>query len=166
MFEFCVVDTHSVEVWDWASSQEEIEQKFFNAVESCQEKIEKYKRLSAKYPDRDYYPKWLREEESRTFKIMTFDEFLDLQRETLLSAPLEEVTEEYFEEQLNVLPPLHHCKRNDVEMFCMSEMFASTYTEQCAYDHITGKYYAKMVDSADSSTWIDLILRNEKENEA
>ena len=48
---------------------------------------------------------------------------------------------------------------NGVEMFCMSEMYSDTYTTQYAYDHRTGKYYCKMVDSEDTSTWIHTLLR-------
>ena len=64
-----------------------------------------------------------------------------------------------YEDALNVLPPLYWCTVNGVEMFCMSEMYSDTYTTQYAYDHRTGKYYCKMVDSEDTSTWIHTLLR-------
>ena len=92
-------------------------------------------------------------------KVMETDKFQKIERERILSGKLNRVTEQEYEDALNVLPPLYWCTVNGVEMFCMSEMYSDTYTTQYAYDHRTGKYYCKMVDSEDTSTWIHTLLR-------
>ncbi|MGL5436016.1 MAG: hypothetical protein ACRDBO_11535, partial [Lachnospiraceae bacterium] len=71
--------------------------------------------------------------------------------------PLKETTEEQFEEALNVLPPLKWCTIDGIEMFCMSEMYTATYTNQ--YARYEGKYYKKMVDVTDKSTWLNNYLK-------
>ena len=90
---------------------------------------------------------------------METEKFQKIERERILSGKLNRVTEQEYEDALNVLPPLYWCTVNGVEMFCMSEMYSDTYTTQYAYDHRTGKYYCKMVDSEDTSTWIHTLLR-------
>lgn len=44
------------------------------------------------------------------------------------------------------------------EEFCSREMYSGTYTTQYAFQLVTGRYFAKMVDCADSSTWLSTIL--------
>ncbi|MCI8404288.1 MAG: hypothetical protein HFG29_10780 [Eubacterium sp.] len=46
-----------------------------------------------------------------------------------------------------------------LEVLSMPEMYSGTYTKQYAYDNQSGKYYSKMVDSEDKSTWIHKLLR-------
>ena len=41
----------------------------------------------------------------------------------------------------------------------MSEFYTSHYTHQYAKDRRTGKYYSKLVDYRDRSTWIHALLR-------
>ena len=77
------------------------------------------------------------------FQVMETDKFQKIERERILSGKLKRVTEQEYEDALNVLPP----------------MYSYTYTTQYAYDHRTGKYYCKMVDSEDASTWIHTLLR-------
>lgn len=92
-------------------------------------------------------------------KVMTFDEFQQLQRKHLLSGDLTEITKKEYQDALEVLPPILWCTKDAVEMFCMSEMYTGTYTSQYAHDLSSDKYYTKLVDSADSSTWINEILK-------
>jgi len=91
--------------------------------------------------------------------IMSYDNFAVREREILLAGEPEEVTEETFEEQLDVLPPLAWCSIGGVEMFCMAEMYTGSYTTQYAHDKISNKYYCKMVDVSDRKTWINTFLR-------
>jgi len=37
-------------------------------------------------------------------------------------------------------------------------MYSGTYTTQYAFQLVTGRYFAKMVDCTDSSTWLSTIL--------
>lgn len=93
------------------------------------------------------------------FQVMETDKFQKIERERILSGKLKQVTEHEYEDAFDVLPPLYWCTVNGVEMFCMSERYLGTYTTQYAHDHRTGKYYCKMVDSEDTSTWIHKLLR-------
>lgn len=76
----------------------------------------------------------------------------------MLSGGVKETTEEIFSEMLNVLPPLYWCTIDGVEMFCMSEMYTGTFTNQ--YARVGEKYYTAMVDITDQSTWIHKLLKN------
>lgn len=91
-------------------------------------------------------------------KVMTFEDFKELECKHLLDGELKEIDSEVFEEMLNVLPPLYWTTCNGVEMFCMSEMYSGTYTSQYAHDKRSGKYYAKLVDCINRSTWICELL--------
>lgn len=95
-------------------------------------------------------------------RIMTFDEFDELDRRLTLARGVTEVDEETFHEMLNVLPPLkwvdrtcekHRCRVNE---FCMSEFDHSVYTAQYARAFVDGetKYFSATVDYYDESTWI------------
>jgi len=92
------------------------------------------------------------------YRIMTVGDFLKFQREKILGETLEEITAERYHEMLDVLPPLAWTQHKGVEMFCMSEFETGNYTRQFARDHATGKYYTKLVDYRDRSTWICEIL--------
>lgn len=95
-------------------------------------------------------------------RIMTFAEYLDLDRKMTLSRGMHEVDEETFNDMLNVLPPLKWvdrvCDRLNVRVneFCMSEFDHRYFTQQYARAYIDGKtrYYSATVDYFDESTWI------------
>ncbi|MDF2950565.1 MAG: hypothetical protein K0S18_148 [Anaerocolumna sp.] len=91
-------------------------------------------------------------------KLMTYEQFKEAERKHLLDGELTEVTADQFEDSLNVLPPICWTTHNNVEMFCMSEMYTGSYTSQYAHDKRTGKYYTKLVDCKDRSTWICELL--------
>lgn len=86
------------------------------------------------------------------YKVMSFDEYMQLKKERYLSDKVQEITEEEWEDKLNVLPPLYWCTIDGVNEFCLSEMYDDTFTTQ--YARYNGKYYSKMVDVADKRTWI------------
>ncbi len=92
-------------------------------------------------------------------KVMTYEEYKQLERNHLLSDKLQEIDADIFEEMLNVLPPIKWCTIGNVEMFCMSEMYTGTFTNQYAHDKHTNKYYRKLVDITDETTWINELLR-------
>lgn len=154
----CIVDRSTATLWDYAESKDEAQEKFFKACENSQEDIKKWERILGKYGD-DQARAYLEKERNRSFDIMTFGEFENFQREKILSDPMRETTQENFDEMLNVLPPLMWCTINGVEMFCMREMYTGSYTTQYAHDKTTNKFYCKMVDCRDRSTWIHNFLR-------
>lgn len=93
------------------------------------------------------------------FSVISFEEFQAMEKSKLISGEPEEITADKFNEMLDVLPPLKWCTIDGIEMFCMSEMYTGTYTNQYAHDKSSGKYYTKMVDACDKSTWINNYLR-------
>ena len=89
---------------------------------------------------------------------MTYGEWLNFERERLLAPEMVEITKQDYEDALNVLPPRNWHTRNNIEEFCSREMYSGTYTTQYAFQLVTGRYFTKMVDCADSSTWLSTIL--------
>ena len=123
------------------------------------EEIVRYESYIKDYPDRaEHWESCKAVYENAKYEVMTYDEFSQHQRKHLLNGEVTEITEERFDEQLNVLPPLQWCMIEGVEMFCMSEMYIGTYTSQ--YAKVGNKYYTAMVDVCDQDTWIHRRLPN------
>lgn len=157
----CVVETKYPWIYDFCEPGTEAE-TLEKAEAKRLEDIALYSRFIVEYPDNmAYWKDRLKEAEGREYKIMTYVEFEAHQRHMLLAGEPEEISEERFYEQFNVLPPIKWVTIGDVEMFCLCEMWTGSYTNQYAHDHKTGKFYTKMVDSADRDTWIHKYLRGE-----
>lgn len=107
----------------------------------------------------EYWQTMVEKEDKTDYKVMSYEEFVKLERESILNLPIEEITEQKFNEMLDCLPPIGWVTRNDVEMFCMREFWTGSYTNQYAKDNRTGKYYTKLVDFKDQNTWINNLLR-------
>lgn len=155
----CVVETSFMHIFDFCIDRtpEEVMEK---AVQSKMRDLNIYSSHMCHYPDRfDYWKSCFNRVEKYSYKVMTYAEFKAAERRKLLAGEPNEISEEHFYEQFNVLPPLRWCTFNNVEMFCMSEMWTGTYTTQYAHDLLTNKFYAKMVDCCDRDTWIDKYLR-------
>lgn len=157
MIELCVVNTHEMRVWT-ICTPETAAQELENAERLAAEYIARMEDLNQRYPDHHVFRSMLDNARNARYSLMTFDEFLALEREKLLGGAPEEIDEETFENQLDVLPPLNWCTIDGVEMFCMSEMYTGSYTAQYAHDRKTGKYWSKMVDALDPETWIHKAL--------
>lgn len=152
------VNVTHYEVFDFLKDGETKEQLLNRANNRKEENIRHYKEILSETEGESfgYFKKCLEREEKIEYRIMSFDEFIIGQRTKLLGNGLKEITEEQWEDALNVLPPLHWTTIDGVEMFCMSEMYTGTYTTQ--YAKYKGKYYCKIVDCTDKSTWINHIL--------
>lgn len=92
-------------------------------------------------------------------KLMSWSRYEKAVREFYLSLPVDMVSEEYYEEQINVLPPLGWKREGSLEWFFMREFDSATWTEQVLYNHENGKVYVAMVDYVDPTTWIQSRLR-------
>ena len=149
----CVVDVEHLQIYDFANSKEQAEQKFFKALETCQEDIKTWESHCKTYPDTESFKTYLAEAKNKQYRIMTYDEFLQTERDYYINSPITEITEDKFHEMLNVLPPLKWCTKHNIEMFCMSEMLTGYYTSQYMYNLVTCKYYHKIVDITDQKTW-------------
>lgn len=150
-------------IYDFLKAGETDEQAedrgFFDSLKN----VKTYIHHSKHYPrimddGSEYWQKQLEKEEAREYKAMSFNDFKSLERKYILDQPLKEITEDDYNEMLNVLPPRAWTRICDIEMFCMSEFYTGTYTNQYAKDHRIGKYYTKLVDFCDRSTWINNYL--------
>lgn len=143
---------------------EEAENAKKQAEESDREWAVQCRKNAERYPENaESQLRYAKEHEEACYEIMDFETFHKREREAILSGPLESITEEQFNDMLDVLPPLRWETHNGIEEFCMREMWTGTYTTQYAHVHGTDEYYSKMVDCADRSTWIHNILMKRKE---
>lgn len=157
--ELVVVDVNGgfTNVWSFCDADNALE-AVEQAQKSAAESIATYESHIINYPSMaDYWRSCKKQYENARYEVMTFDDFLIRQKKIMTSGPVSEITAERFDEMLNVLPPLHWCTIDGVEMFCMMEMYTGTYTNQ--YARIGEKYYTAMVDITDRSTWIHERLR-------
>lgn len=87
------------------------------------------------------------------YEVMTMAEFVAIQRAFMLADPLVEIDEDRFMEMLEVLPPENwHRDKQGVQKFFMSEYQTASYTEQ--YAQFGERYFVRVVDVNDESTWI------------
>lgn len=93
-------------------------------------------------------------------EVMTFKEYIYRHDKFYTDKPIREVTEEEYNEQLNILPPLKWVTINEVEEFCCMEMYSGTITSQ--YCRYKGKYYTKYVCIYDKSTWLHNYIKGDR----
>jgi len=149
----CVVDVAGINIYNFSNSQIQAEETLIKAIESNKEDIETWSNHCKNYPDTVQFKTYLKQAQGKKYEIMTYEEFVQLERKYFLDKPLKEIDEEIWEEMLNVLPPIKWCTIDGIEMFCMSEMYTGFYTSQYMHDKKTNKYYHKMVDITDKTTW-------------
>lgn len=154
------VDVKHCLTYDFLRDAETQEQLLRRANYAKNKDIATWTKNVKEHPDAEAFKEYLKSAKEKEYKIMTWEEFEEFQKKFLLDGKLTEITKEEFEDMLGVLPPLYWTVHNNIEMFCMSEMYTGTYTNQYAHDKNTNKYYTKMVDSADRSTWICEILKD------
>lgn len=95
-------------------------------------------------------PARLHGETGKIYNVLPFKAWLDMTTaQTLAKFPLCEITAEFFDAQLNVLPPMH--RSGALGFFCC-EMLSGTITTQ--FVHRNGRYYAAYVDLSNRATWI------------
>lgn len=154
-----VVDVNGnyAHVWAFCDADNALE-VIEKAQKSATETVARYESHIKKYPNQaDYWKNCKAEYENAKYEVMTFGEYLKRQKIAMTSGEVTETTAEQYNYALNVLPPLQWCTIAGVEMFCMSEMYTGTYTNQ--YAKIGDKYYTAMVDLYDLDTWIHKRLK-------
>lgn len=157
-----IINVTNVTAWNFTESDEEASRILESAIQYEKESAELCDRHAADYPERaDYWRIQAEKHRTAKFEIMSFDKFRAMQREKLLAGEPIEVTAEAWNDALDVLPPAKWTTVDGVEEFCMSERYTASYTTQYAHDHTTGKYFSKMVDMLDPSTWIHNYLRKQ-----
>lgn len=101
-------------------------------------------------------------EDQCCYEPMRYGDYLRKEKDSLVNTPLKEITEEQYDDALNVLPPMQW-RRGTLETFLMSEFWTRTYTTM--YAKYFGKCYQKMVDVCDPNTWITVTKINAHEEE-
>ncbi len=158
--ELCIVDSYKMQLWTFTTAGK-AESDLARAKAEVTKHLPFWEKLAAKSENPNN--KKIAESYRRAdYQIMTFGDFLKLERDKILNEPLTEITAERFSEMLDILPPLAWTQHKGVEMFCMSEFYTGSYTAQYAHDHTTDKYYTKLVDYRDKTTWICEILHPDK----
>jgi len=151
--DLCVVNTTNFWIYNFASNQEHAEEVLSRAIEANKEDIKTWGNHCKNYPDIGQFKVYLEEAKNKKYEIMPYSEYIKLERNYYLNRPLTEITAERYNEMLNVLPPIKWCTKNNVEMFCISEMLTGNYTSQYMHNKTTDKYYHKTVDITDQTTW-------------
>lgn len=154
--EYLSVDVKTMQVICYIKEGETKEDLLKRTEEFRKKEMDQLKELLKTY-DIDGFKSSLKEYKNAVYKVMTFDEFLVLQKKYYCNElPVEIKKEEYYS-QMDVLPPILNCNVNNVYMFCMSEFLTSTFTSQYARIKLSDgnyKYYTKTVDVTDKKTWI------------
>ena len=83
---------------------------------------------------------------------MTYEAYKAAERQFYLSRPLEKITEDRFNEAYEVLPPKAVRNADGVFSFLMIEHWSGPYI--CQYASYKGRYFTRLVDASDRSTWI------------
>ena len=153
------VDTSTLTVYDFLGDGESEQELLQRAYNSNARNMAHYEAIIAENPESNsdgFFTKQLENAKKREYKVVTWNEYEALKRKRYIdNREIKEVTEEQFNDALDVLPPLKWCTIDGIEMFCISEMTDGTYTSQYAHDKHNGKYYCATVDVMDKSTWIN-----------
>jgi hypothetical protein len=150
--------------YDFLKDNEADEQAIARAVAYYTDELNRLSDLADTFPENDYWQKRISETESLLdagFSVLPFELYIRKKNKRYTDMPMHEITYEEYNEQMNILPPIYWCTIDGITMFCMSEMYDGSITSQYARDNSTGKYYTKLVDIYDKSTWIFNVLRGE-----
>lgn len=150
------VDISTYHVYDFLKDGETKEELLARANKARDDSIALWESYLNDNPNCELFRKYWEADKKKKYELMGYEEFRKRQREFLLKGDPCEITEERWEEMLCVLPPLKWCTINGVEMFCISEMYTGSFTNQ--YARYKGKCYTKLVDSLDKSTWLHNYL--------
>jgi hypothetical protein len=144
-------------IWSFVHDDETPLEALNNCIDDCLKWSKQMLENVTKYPENADYWKERQatyEREAQTAEVIEYEDFAMIERECILQDKPAEITEEKYNEMLDILPPLYYTTHNGYTMFCMREMWTASYTTQYAYHRATGKYYSCMVDASDRSTWI------------
>jgi hypothetical protein len=89
---------------------------------------------------------------ARHYEVMTYEAYKAAERQEYLSRPLRETSEETYRDAFEALPPKYHTNTGEFESFLMSEHWSGSYTSQ--YVAYKEKYFTRLVDATDRTTWI------------
>ncbi len=159
-----VFNTQTLQGFDFLKDNEADEQAIARAVAFYTEELNRLKDHTQTFPENDYWRKRVTETQAKLdtgFSVLPFETWLDKKNKSYTDIPMQEITAEEYNDQMDILPPMLWCTIDGITMFCMSEMYDGSITSQYARDNANGKYYTKLVDIYDISTWIHKVLKGE-----
>lgn len=159
-----VFNNKTLQSFDFLKDNESDEGAIARAVAFYTEELNRLKDLAQTFPDNDYWQGRVTETQAKLdagFSVLPFEVYLNKKNKSYTDRPIKEITEQEYNDALDILPPLLWCTIDGVTMFCMSEMYDGSITSQYARDKQTGKYYTKLVDIYDKSTWLHKALKGE-----
>jgi hypothetical protein len=157
-----VFSNSTLRSFDFLKDNEAEEGAIARAVAFYSEALNRLKDLAENFTDDDYWKKRATETQALLeagFSVLPFEQYLAKKNKSYTDIPMTEITAEHYNEQLDILPPIYWCTIDGITMFCMSEMTDGTITSQYAHDLSTDKYYTKLVDIYDKSTWLHKALK-------
>ena len=83
--------------------------------------------------------------------VTTYDDFVTRKRSAILTGQITEISDDEFYEARDCLPP-NWTTGHDLSGFLMSEHFSGPYTTH--YAELDCRFFSKMIDSTDRSTWM------------
>lgn len=157
-----ITNTHGLEVYDGVRPNETDEQALDRARRFYQTSIDRYEEIISKQGNGkdNYWLNCLNTEKAKiaSVQIETEKDYFARVRKVYLDPPAKEITEERYEEMLDVLPPCAYTHNGRYSMFYVSEALHFSYHGFYLHDKKTGKYWTKVCDACDRSTWIDVAL--------
>lgn len=171
-YEKCIVKVKEGSVpiiYDFLYENETEEEAANRGFLAGMEQMNTYLRHHERCPDvledgTEYWQNLYEANKGTEYKAMCYEDFKSMERSVILNMPLEEVSEECYQEIFDALSHMGLTEHGGIEMFCMAEFYTGSYTMQYAKDKKTGMCYKKLVDFMDRSTWIDALLQHEKQS--
>ena len=117
--EYCIIVTSGSlpRIYDFLRDGETPEEGKKRAIHDLIERIASLADIAAAHPDDGYWQDQLRTAQQSEYSVIPYADFENLQRESILSLPLQEITEEQYNDMLNILPPLSWVTLDDVTEF-------------------------------------------------
>jgi hypothetical protein len=144
---------NTMSIWDFILDGKDEHVELERAIENKKQSIATWESHAKNYPDgAEKFLAHAEHDRKTDYKIMAYVDFEVAKRTHYLSMPVSEITEDEFYEALNVLPPVNWVTINGVNEFCMSERLTGNFTGQ--YGRSSGKFYHKIVEMYDKTTWI------------
>lgn len=156
-----IVEKSALKVFDYVFLGEPEEDAITRGNNFYKEEYALIERHLKKYGG-DYWEKRLEEVSQKVAAgctVMDYVTYSRRRKEYLLAGEPVEIEKKTYEEAFDALPPLYWTRHGRMEMFCMSEKYEGTITNQYAHDLLTDRYYMKLVDAADKSTWLCELLK-------
>ena len=156
-----IINNYSLEVFT-GCNDDEIESAIERAVAFYNKDLQIYKSHLVEWPNMaDHWQSQIDKNEKMLpagFRAVSFEEYQEIERQKFMDTEAKEITEEQFDDALNVLPPVNWIQTDTLSMFHIAEADTGTLHGQYLHDKTNGKYYFAVTDICDRSTWIDKIL--------